>query len=195
MKFQYHLITDHNQYKQPLHEAARLAELSGVGYFQLREKEIGKRELLELGKHIRPALQHTKFVVNGHLDVALACQADGLHLQAGNIPVAVVRKNFPHLLIGYSAHSREEILEAESAGADYVLVSPVFPPLSKKGNLPPLGIEKLNEWAAAVRIPVFALGGITAGNLHKIAETGCYGAAGITLFLSDGQFSASGMVI
>lgn len=194
-KFQYYLITDHHQYRQPLHEAAQQAELHRVAYFQLREKEMDKHALLDVAKHIRPALEQTRFVVNGHLDVALACQADGLHLQAGNIPVAVVRKNFPHLLIGYSAHSNEEILEAESAGADYVLVSPVFPPLSKKGNLPPLGIEKLKEWAAAVRIPVFALGGITAGNLHKIAETGCYGAAGITLFLSDGQFSASGMVI
>jgi thiamine-phosphate pyrophosphorylase len=195
MKFQYYLITDHHQYRQPIHEIAQQAELNGIRYFQLREKEIQKRELLEIAKHIRPELEKTKFIVNGHLDVALACQADGVHLQAGNILVKEVRRKFPHLLIGYSAHSREEVLEAESAGADYVFISPIFPPISKHESLPPLGVAKLKEWSSLVHIPVFALGGISASNLVEVADAGCHCAAGISLFLRNGKFTAEGMVL
>jgi thiamine-phosphate pyrophosphorylase len=192
--FQYHLITDHHQYRQPIHEIAQQAELSGVAYFQLREKQIGKRELLDIAKHIRPELDETKFIVNGHLDVALACQADGIHLQAENISVKEVRKKFPQFLIGYSAHSREEILQAEADGADYVFVSPIFPAISKSTTLTPIGVNTLKEWTSLVRIPVFALGGISGSNLSDIAQSGCYGAAGISLFLRDGRFTSEGMV-
>jgi thiamine-phosphate pyrophosphorylase len=192
---QYHLITDHHQYRQPIHEIAQQAELNGVRYFQLREKKIAKRELLEIANHIRPELEHTKFIVNGHLDVAVACMADGVHLQAGNISVKEARKNFPRLLIGYSAHSREEILEAESDGADYVFISPIFSPISKNESLQPLGITKLKEWSSLVHIPVFALGGITAANLPEVEQAGCHCVAGISLFLRNGQFTAEGMVL
>ncbi|HEY7162306.1 MAG TPA: thiamine phosphate synthase [Acidobacteriota bacterium] len=192
---QYHLITDHHQYRQPIHEIAQQAELNGIRYFQLREKQIAKRELLDIANHIRPELDQTKLIVNSHLDVALACQADGVHLQAGNISVKEVRKNFPGLIIGYSAHSAEEILAAESEGADYVFVSPIFPPISKRENLPALGIEKLKEWSSLVHIPVFALGGITPANLSEVANAGCHCVAGISLFLRNGQFTAEGLVL
>lgn len=192
---EYHLITDHHQYRQPIHEIAQQAELNGIRYFQLREKQIAKRELLDIANHIRPELDQTKFIVNGHLDVALACEADGVHLQAGNISVKEVRKKFPQLIVGYSAHSREEILEAESEGANYVFISPIFPPISKQGNLPALGIEKLKEWSSLAHIPVFALGGITAANLSDVAQAGCHCIAGISLFLRNGQFTTQGLVL
>jgi thiamine-phosphate pyrophosphorylase len=194
-KFLYHLITDHDQYKQPLHEAARQAELHHVTHFQLRDKRMQKRELLALARHIRPALEHTRLIINGHLDVALACDADGVHLQAGNLSIEAVRKKYPDLIIGYSAHSREEILQAESAGADYVLLGPVYKSPSKKINNPALGVEKFSEWIAGTKIPVFALGGLSASNLQSIAKAGCCGVAGITLFIRDGYFTPSGMVI
>lgn len=192
---QYHLITDHSQYRQPIHEVAQHAELNGIRYFQLREKQIAKRELLDIAKHIRPELEQTKFIVSGHLDVAVASEADGVHLQAGNISVKEVREKFPHLVIGYSAHSREEILAAQSEGADYVFISPIFSPISKTETLPPLGVAKLKEWSALVHIPVFALGGITAANLNEIAQSGCHCVAGISLFLRNGHFTAEGMVL
>ncbi len=194
-RFLYHLITDHNQYKQSLHEAARLAELNHVTHFQLREKMMQKRELLALAQHIRPALQHTLFIINGHLDVALASEADGIHLQADNLPIATVRKKYPDLIIGYSAHSREEVLQAESSGADYVFLGPVYRPLSKNISNSPIGLERFSEWIAGTNIPVFALGGLSASNLQSVAKTGCRGAAGISLFIHEGQFTASGMVI
>jgi thiamine-phosphate pyrophosphorylase len=194
-RFLYHLITDHTQYKQTLHEAARLAELHHVTHFQLREKGMSKSELLELARHIRPALEHTRFIVNGNLDVALASDADGVHLQAGNLPIAAVRDKFPDLLIGYSAHTREEIIQAENAGADYVLLGPVFTPLSKTEARSPIGVETFKEWISGTKIPVFALGGLTASNLKTIEFSGCCGAAGISLFIRDGHFTASGMVI
>src|SRR5262245_32696475 len=124
--FKYSLISNHESYRDPLHEVAQAAENAGVDYFQLRDKKAGKRELLSLARHVRPFLDRTKLIVNGHLDVALASGADGVHLQRDNIPVATVRALYPELIIGYSAHSREEMLNAQASGASYVFISPVF---------------------------------------------------------------------
>ncbi|HSE39346.1 MAG TPA: thiamine phosphate synthase [Acidobacteriota bacterium] len=193
-KFLYHLITDHSQYHQPLHEVANFSELSHVAHFQLRAKESSKGELLAIATHIRPYLQQTKFIVNGHLDVALASEADGIHLQARNIPVGVVRKKFPKLIIGYSAHTREELHYAESEGADYVLLGPVYSPISKNVSGSPIGIDKFKEWVSDVSIPVFALGGISESNLQAVAVTGCCGVAGISFFIREGHFTNKRMV-
>jgi thiamine-phosphate pyrophosphorylase len=150
---------------------------------------------LELAQHIRPALDRTKFIVNGHLDVAIAAGADGVHLQRGNLPVGVVRDAFPGLLIGYSAHSIDEIMDAEKQGADYVLASPVFQPLSKESALTPIGQQTLQLWVRNSKIPVFGLGGITENNLKMISDAGCAGAAGISLFIKNGIFSNERMLI
>jgi thiamine-phosphate pyrophosphorylase len=193
--FQYSLISDRKLYRRPLEEVAREAENAGVSYFQLREKDLTPAELLQVAKKIRSVLKSTKFIINGQTDVALSCGADGVHLQVNNLPVDSVRSAFPNLLIGYSAHSPEEMKSAEAMGADYLFISPIFPTQSKSHLLPPIGIARLKTWASSSGIPVFALGGVTPGKLDELRDSGCAGAASISLFLEHGEFSSRGMVI
>jgi len=188
------LITDPVVYSQPLEGVARAAEAAGVDYFQLRDKRAGKREMLRCACAIRPHLQRTKMIVNGHLDVAIASGADGVHLQKENLPVGVVREKYPALLIGYSAHDFEEIVRAESDGADFVFVSPVFPSRTKQ-NLQSLGVDVLGRWTENRNVPIFGLGGVDSANLYLLKSAGCSGAAGISLFVRDGHFDATGMTL
>ena len=193
--FQYCMITDRKQCRQSLHELAEQAEAAGVDYFQLRDKELEPAELLEVARHLRPLLSRTRFIVSGRLEVALASGADGVHLQKDNIPVWAVRKKCPKLLIGFSAHTREEFRLAEENGADYAFVSPVFRTKSKSMDTAPLGCETLASWISGSRIPVFGLGGVGAANVAELQKSGCAGAAGISLFLNEGNFDSSGMVV
>jgi len=193
--FSYCLITDRRISRQPLESIARSAEQAGVDYFQLREKDLSIPDLLKMARRIRAELSGTKFVINGELGVAMAVGADGVHLQCGNLPVASVRRCVPDLLIGYSAHSEEEIRQAEQDGADYVFCSPVFPPRSKRSDREPVGCEKLARWIRGVQIPVFGLGGVESSNLVGLQRAGCRGAAGISLFLNRGCFDSKRMVI
>jgi thiamine-phosphate pyrophosphorylase len=194
--FQYHMISDRRLLKCTLAEAASEADKQGVDYFQLREKDLSPRELFDLAREIRPLLKQTRFIINGSLDVALACKADGVHLQRYNIPVTAVREKYKNLRIGYSAHSFTEMKGAEEQGADYVFISPIFGPLSKGvGAAPPLGTDIVADWTKSLTIPVFALGGISAANMNQLGDSGCTGIAGIRLFLSEGCFSPEGMVM
>jgi thiamine-phosphate pyrophosphorylase len=188
-KFQFCLITDHHAYTQAVHEVAQHAEEAGVDYFLLREKQIGPRELLEVARHLRPMFSQTRFIVHGQLDVALATEADGIHLQKGNIPVKSVRAKYPDLLIGFSAHNVEELEMAEQEGASYAFVSPVFPLRSKESDLMPIGLKTLAKWINNRKIPIFALGGITREYIASVRDVGCAGVAGISLFVKNGYFT------
>jgi thiamine-phosphate pyrophosphorylase len=194
--FQYHMISDRHLLKScSVADVAAAADRAGVEYFQLREKDLSPRELLQLARQIRPFLQRTLLIVNGSLDVALASHADGVHLQRGNIPVRAVRAKCKDLRIGYSAHSFAEMMEAERQGADYVFISPVFRPFSKSaGDAPPLGTKIVGDWTKSLSIPVFALGGISSTNVEQLKDCGCRGVAGISLFLREGSFTPDGMV-
>jgi len=190
----YYLISDRRLYKQALPEIARQAEAAGLDFFQLREKDLPVRELLSIAKNIRSVLNRTKFIVNGSLEVALASDADGVHLQSQNIPVETVRLKYRTLIIGYSAHNYEEMKDAADQGASYLFISPVFQLKSKNLEAAPLGTMIVSSWANSMKVPVFALGGITDANQNELIEAGCRNIAGISLFIQDGMFTAKGLV-
>jgi thiamine-phosphate pyrophosphorylase len=191
----YCIITDRKAYDQPLTAVAQAAEEAELTYFQLREKDLSPSELLILAKQLRERLSKTQFIVNGALDVAAAVGADGVHLQYDNLPVSMVRHKFPKWTIGYSAHSAEEAVHAEIEGASYVFISPVFTPRSKTAISAAIGIDGLQACVRSVRIPVFALGGISAHNLKTVASSGCAGVAGISMFIKDRHFTLSELVV
>lgn len=158
----------------------------GVDFVQIREKDFSARKLLALTRAVLalPNPHGTRIVVNTRMDVALAANADGLHLPSGSIPPREWRKIAPpRFLIGVSCHATCEVREAEREGADYVVFGPVFAPISKSSDLPPRGLHALSEASRAVRIPVLALGGVTDANTAACIEAGAAGVAGISLFV------------
>jgi thiamine-phosphate pyrophosphorylase len=157
----------------------------GATWIQIREKDFGARELVELvrGAVALGCSYGAKIIVNGRMDVALAAGAAGVHLPAGSIAVDRWRAIAPvGFLVGVSCHAIDEAREAEATGADYALFGPVFAPLSKTSDLSPRGIEGLREAARSVRIPVLALGGITRENAQACVNAGAAGVAGISMF-------------
>ena len=169
----------------PLLGLIQKAIQAGVDLLQIREKDLGTRPLAELVKAAveRARGSGTRVLVNDRLDVGLAAGAAGVHLGTRSVPPRAVRKHVPAgFLVGVSCHSVEDTLEAESAGADYVLLGPVFATPSKLRYGPPLGLEKLKEAAGRINVPVLALGGITVERVKPCLEAGAAGIAGISVF-------------
>lgn len=203
-------ITDRCQLKSvPLAVVIRETLRAGVDILQIREKDLPTRELMTLVEEAvsaarecpsvapasRPLSREHSFaplrtgsacarvLVNDRLDVALAAGAGGVHLGGHSMPVSTVRQVAPRpIVIGVSCHSLGEAIAAESAGADYLLLGPVFETPSKLKYGPPLGLDELRKVNAQVRIPVLALGGITVERVRPCLEAGAAGIAGIRIF-------------
>jgi thiamine-phosphate pyrophosphorylase len=152
---------------------------------QIREKDLDDRALYGLARLARSALPpSTRILINGRLDIALAALADtdGAHLPVDGPPAAALRARFgPGVLLGVSTHHPEEVERTHRDGADYVTFGPVYATPSKARFGPPLGLDALRR-AAAVGLPVYALGGVTLERLGEIAQAGAAGVAGIRLF-------------
>lgn len=181
-------ITDrHALEPKPLLPKIQQAIRAGIDLVQIREKDLPTRELAQLVSAALGAARGleaaTRIVVNDRLDVALALDADGIHLGTQSLPANVARRIVPeNFLVGVSCHSLEEALEAQSAGADYIVLGPIFETPSKIAFGPPLGLEKLREVTARVKLPVLALGGITVERVRPCLEAGATGIAGIRIF-------------
>jgi thiamine-phosphate pyrophosphorylase len=167
-----------------LEEAVAQAVEGGANLVQLREKDLLTADLLALAEKLRAVTQgRALFLVNDRLDVALACSADGVHLPERGLPVAAARlPDGQGFVIGRSVHSVAEAVRAQAEGADYVQVGTIFASRSHPG-LPVAGLGLLEAVAAAVTIPILAVGGITAANVGDVMHAGASGAAVISAIL------------
>lgn len=166
----------------------------GVTALLLREKSLDARELYNLATRLLPLARRHRalFIVNGRIDVALACGADGAQLGHDALPIGPARRIVPPaFLLGASCHTAQELAAAELAGADFALLSPVFEPTSKAASQPPLGLDGFRDLVQPCPIPVVALGGITSETARACRDAGAAGVAAIgALFGAEDPSSA-----
>lgn len=186
--FNLYLITD-RQVVPPgrtLIEQVRAALEGGVRAVQLREKDLAAAEHYPLALELRALTREfgAQLLINDRLDIALAVEADGVHLGGHSLPTSVARRLLgPEQLIARSTHSRAEIYAAAADGADFVTFGPIYPTPSKLPFGPPLGLDPLRLACADSPLPIFALGGITPDHLPELRAAGCRRVAAIGALL------------
>jgi thiamine-phosphate pyrophosphorylase len=152
-------------------EAALSAAPPNSVALQLREKDLGARELLELARQLRIVCDRygARLLVNDRLDVAIAAGADGVHLPSNSFALADARALLgPDRLIGVSTHDHGEVVTASTGGANFVVYGPVFDPLSKSASTMARGADGLRAAISVSSIPVFALGGINPARVREL---------------------------
>lgn len=151
----------------------------GVQLLQLRVKNLAPVEFFELARHARSETRARacRLIINDRVDIALACDADGVHLGQEDLPLAAGRKLMGGKLIGISTHDLEQARAAERDGADYIGFGPMFGTSTKDTGYTARGLEMLREIRACVSLPVVAIGGITERNVQQVWQAGADSAA------------------
>lgn len=160
----------------------------GVSVVQLREKDAGSREFYNLALALKEKLEETgvPLIINDRLDIALAVNADGLHIGQDDLPLPVARRLLgADKLIGLSVSSRAEAEEGVRLGADYLGVGPVFTTPTKPDAAMPTGINLLAELKKHISIPLVAIGGINPDNITAIRGAGADGAAVVSALMGS----------
>lgn len=168
-------------------DIVRAAVAGGVTCVQLREKSCGTREFVDEARAVRALLAGTgvPIIVNDRIDVALAVDADGVHLGQTDMRIADARRlTGPGMLIGISAECLEDAVRAQAEGADYIGVSPVFSTPTKTDTAPPLGLDGIAAIRAAVSLPLVGIGGIGTANAAAVIRAGCDGIAVVSAIVS-----------
>src|SRR5437867_8453920 len=188
IEFSLYLVSDRHQTGgRPLVPLLREAVAAGLRAVQLREKDLATRPLLLLAEEVlRLTREHGAWLlINDRVDLTLALGADGVHLRSDSLSVSVARRLLgPDRVIGVSAHSVEEVVQAESEGADFAVLGPVYDTSSKRSYGPSIGLPPIQEASRRCRIPVFAIGGITAPRVHDVRRAGAFGVAVISSILT-----------
>lgn len=160
----------------------------GVTLIQLREKDATSKEFYEIGLQIKNIADEfsVPLIINDRVDLALALDADGVHIGQTDLPLEVVRRIIGQdKLLGYSVSTSEEAIYGEKMGADYLGAGPVFPTGSKKDASEPIGLSGLKAIKQSVNIPVIGIGGIGSANLSQVKNTGIDGISVISAILSQ----------
>jgi thiamine-phosphate pyrophosphorylase len=194
--FNLYLITDRHQCApgHTLFSAVEAALRGGVKAVQLREKDLTPIELLEYARHLRSMTQQygAKLLINDRADIAVAVEADGVHLTEHSMDIASARKVLGReKLIGVSTHSLARAGAAQREGADFITFSPIYDTPSKAGYGSPQGLERLRDLCAEVDVPVFALGGITPERQAEVQRAGAKGIALISAIIGASDPAAA----
>lgn len=166
---------------------------NGATFLQIREKELGDADFLNQAKALKEvaARYGVPYVVNDNIQVALECDADGVHVGQSDIVGKDVRSMIgPDKILGISANTVETAIAAEKAGADYIGVGAVFNTSTKK-DATTLSVSQLREICDAVRIPVVAIGGISSGNILQLSGSGIDGVAVVSAIYAQSDPGAA----
>jgi thiamine-phosphate pyrophosphorylase len=174
MEFKLYVITDERYHPgRNMLDVIEEALRGGADVVQLRDKHASKREIYQKAVELREltARYGKLFIVNDHPDIALAVDADGVHLGQDDLPIAAARRIMGDRIIGISTHSLEQAKRAEAEGADYIGVGPVFATQTKEGATP-VTVELVRQVAETIQIPYVAIGGIKLHNVDQVLEAG-----------------------
>ncbi|WP_216829998.1 thiamine phosphate synthase [Alkalihalobacterium elongatum] len=146
----------------------------GSDIIQLRDKTSSKKVVFEKAKQLREITKKygVTFIVNDHIDVALAVDADGIHIGQDDLPIEEARKIVGNKIIGLSTHAIEEARAAQKNGADYIGVGPIFPTKSKVDVVDPVTTDYIRQVVKEITIPFVAIGGIKLHNVDQVLEAG-----------------------
>ena len=170
----------------------------GATVVQLREKDCSTREFIEQALAIKDFLKGrgVPLIINDRVDVAQAVEADGVHLGQTDMPLGTAKKILgDSMIIGISAESLQDAVEAEKGGADYLGVSPIYATPTKTDTAPPLGLEGLREIRKAVGLPLVGIGGLNRENAADVIRNGADGVAVVSAIVAadDPQTAADAL--
>ena len=171
----------------------------GVTMVQLREKHCSSREFYRLAVQLKRCLApwRVPLIINDRLDIALACDADGLHLGQSDLPCGIARKILgKNKIIGLSVENVMDVTEANREEVDYIGISPVFSTPTKIDTAPELGLEGIREIASMARCPSVAIGGINIRNAQSVLAAGADGISVVSAIMSapDPRLAASELI-
>jgi thiamine-phosphate pyrophosphorylase len=154
----------------------------GAKIVQLREKEYPKGRILSMAREFREITKkyNAWLIINDHLDIAVLCGADGVHLGQDDIPCRDAKMLAPNLAIGVSTHNLREALIAERDGADYINIGPIYDTKTKVNKMKPLGIKMMKEIASGISVPFTVMGGIKARHIPDLVKSGAKRIAMVT---------------
>jgi len=161
-------------------EVIEEATAAGLRFLQYREKNATRYMMYETVNKIRDYTRqhHVTLIVNDHIDLAMAVGADGVHLGQDDLPVAIARTLLgPKKIIGVSTHTLDEAMQAQSDGANYIGLGPIFLTKTKAASLHPVGTEAIGTVKREISIPLYAIGGIQYRHLASIRSAGADGVA------------------
>jgi thiamine-phosphate pyrophosphorylase len=177
----YYLITDSAFSRKGVFRDVEDAVRGGCRIVQYREKVKSTRQMIEeAGKIKKICGNKAIFLVNDRVDVALAVDADGVHLGQDDMSITVARRLLGKKIIGITVHDVKEAVEAEKSGADYLGVSPIFATGTKNDAGKPCGVETITKVRSAVKIPIVAIGGINKRNVPEVMGAGADSVAAIS---------------
>ena len=171
-------ITDRTYCTLPAYEMTEIVLRAGIKFIQYRDKDRTRREIYEEALKLRAltAQYSATLIINDHADIALAVEADGVHLGQDDLPLKEARKIMGDRIVGISTHDLAQAKEAEAGGAHYIGFGPVFHTTTKDAGAPK-GIDLLKVIKGTISIPVVAIGGINMDNIEAVFDAGADAAA------------------
>ena len=184
--FGLYFITDGNLTKKSVIEDVKSAIKGGVKIIQYREKDASTKKMMEGAREIKQLCEKNNvvFLVNDRIDIALAADADGVHLGNDDLPYSTARKLLgKNKIIGLSAGSAEQALRNENLGADYTGIGPIYFTTTKKIGKP-IGLASINQLKNKIKIPFVSIGGISDANIDSVLKAGAKNIAIISAILT-----------
>ena len=183
----FYFVTDSELSKNKIFSDVEDALNAGCKIIQYREKNKSTKEMIEEGKHLKKLCYGKAiFLVNDRIDIALATDADGIHIGQEDIPIQIARMLLgKNKIIGLTVHNSQEAIKAEKLGANYIGLAPIFKTGTKEDARNPIGTKMIEIVRKSVSLPIVAVGGINKNNVKEVIESGADSVVSIYAILKS----------